>query len=254
MQRPRRDQARRRRGARRALPHGAQRARPDRPIAPSAACASTGVVTHAGDAVPCQDQSCTMTTSSPRPRPLAHRRRRRLDAPATRASSTRSTAGARATSRSATNGHVLVHPTKEPSRSIDLKQLVDRLQLRGIDLPILIRFRDILQHRLGDIHDAFQAAIAQHQYKGTLHLRLPDQGEPAAPGRRGSAGVRPAVRLRPRGRLEAGAAGRGGARRQRHADHLQRLQGRRVHRDGDAGPEDRAAASFRSSRSTPSSA
>ena len=33
------------------------------------------------------------------------------------------------------NGHVLVHPEKETARSIDLKQLVDTLVLRGIDLP-----------------------------------------------------------------------------------------------------------------------
>ncbi len=52
-------------------------------------------------------------------------------------------------------GHVLVHPTKEPDRSIDLKQLVDRLQMRGIDLPILIRFAGMLKHRLGEIHAAF---------------------------------------------------------------------------------------------------
>ena len=64
------------------------------------------------------------------------------------------------------NGHVLAHATKEPGRSIDLKQLVDHLQLRGIGLPILIRFRDILRHRLGDIYSAFQAAINQHQYNG----------------------------------------------------------------------------------------
>ena len=64
------------------------------------------------------------------------------------------------------NGHVLAHVTKEPHRSIDLKQLIDHLQLRGIGLPILIRFRDILRHRLGDIYGAFQAAIGQHQYKG----------------------------------------------------------------------------------------
>src|SRR5262245_31888088 len=64
------------------------------------------------------------------------------------------------------NGHVRVHPTKEPGRSIDLKQLVDHLQLRGIHLPVLIRFRDVLRHRLRDIHDAFQAAIAQHDYSG----------------------------------------------------------------------------------------
>jgi arginine decarboxylase len=63
-------------------------------------------------------------------------------------------------------GHVLVHPTKDPQKSIDLKQLVDHLQLRGIALPTLIRFSDILRHRLADIHEAFQAAIQQHQYGG----------------------------------------------------------------------------------------
>jgi arginine decarboxylase len=63
-------------------------------------------------------------------------------------------------------GHVGVHPTKDPARAIDLKELVDRLQLRGISLPVLIRFTDILRHRLGEIHAAFQAAIAQNQYHG----------------------------------------------------------------------------------------
>ncbi len=66
----------------------------------------------------------------------------------------------------APNGHVLVHPAKDPAHAIDLKQLVDRLQMRGISLPTLIRFRDILRHRLRDIHDAFQGAIAQHSYQG----------------------------------------------------------------------------------------
>jgi len=64
------------------------------------------------------------------------------------------------------NGHVRVHPTKDPERHIDLKQLVDRLQLRGIDLPILIRFAGILKHRLGEIHGAFQQAMAEHKYTG----------------------------------------------------------------------------------------
>jgi arginine decarboxylase len=67
----------------------------------------------------------------------------------------------------APNGHLLVHPTKDPERSLDLKQLVDRLELRGIDLPILIRFAGILKHRLGEIHDAFAASIAEHKYNGT---------------------------------------------------------------------------------------
>nr|MDQ3420839.1 arginine decarboxylase [Acidobacteriota bacterium] len=63
-------------------------------------------------------------------------------------------------------GHVLVHPTKETERSIDLKQLTDHLQLRGIGLPVLIRFKDILRHRVGDIHNAFKSAITQHGYDG----------------------------------------------------------------------------------------
>ena len=61
------------------------------------------------------------------------------------------------------NGHMQVHPTKDPASAIDLKELVDRLQLRGISLPVLIRFTDILKHRLGDIHTAFQSAITLHQ-------------------------------------------------------------------------------------------
>ncbi|MGI8744545.1 MAG: biosynthetic arginine decarboxylase [Bryobacteraceae bacterium] len=64
------------------------------------------------------------------------------------------------------NGHVWVHPTKEPKSAIDLKELVEKLGLRGISLPILIRFADILKHRLGDLHQAFQNSIAEHGYRG----------------------------------------------------------------------------------------
>jgi arginine decarboxylase len=64
------------------------------------------------------------------------------------------------------NGQVTIHPTKEASRSIDLKQLVDDLERRGISLPTLIRFSDVLQHRLKDIFEAFQGAMAQHEYSG----------------------------------------------------------------------------------------
>ncbi|HXQ78128.1 MAG TPA: biosynthetic arginine decarboxylase, partial [Gemmatimonadaceae bacterium] len=64
------------------------------------------------------------------------------------------------------DGHVLAHPEKDSSRSIDLKQLTDHLQLRGIALPVLLRFPDILRHRLGDIANAFKTAINQHSYEG----------------------------------------------------------------------------------------
>src|SRR6516164_9448838 len=63
------------------------------------------------------------------------------------------------------NGHLWVHPDKDPNRGLDLKELVDNLQLRGIALPILIRFGEILKHRLGEMHEAFQHAISDHGYK-----------------------------------------------------------------------------------------
>jgi arginine decarboxylase len=65
------------------------------------------------------------------------------------------------------NGHVCVHPEKDPARSIDLKELIDTLVLRGINLPILVRFADILKHRLGEIHSAFETAIAEHKFQGS---------------------------------------------------------------------------------------
>jgi arginine decarboxylase len=65
----------------------------------------------------------------------------------------------------AANGNLLVHPTKESSRSIDLKQLVDTLEWRGISLPILIRFADILKHRLREMYQAFDVSIREHGYQ-----------------------------------------------------------------------------------------
>src|SRR3712207_1803835 len=63
-------------------------------------------------------------------------------------------------------GHVVVHPDKNTDRAIDLKDLVDQLQARGIQLPILLRFTDILRHRVGEIHAAFQSAITEFGYAG----------------------------------------------------------------------------------------
>ncbi len=65
------------------------------------------------------------------------------------------------------NGHLWVHPSKEPARSIDLLELVEKLELRGISLPILIRFGEILKYRLGELHQAFQNSITEHGYKGS---------------------------------------------------------------------------------------
>jgi arginine decarboxylase len=70
-------------------------------------------------------------------------------------------------------GHVTVHPTRTPAQGIDLKKLVDELRERDIQLPVLLRFTDILQHRVGQIHDAFQRAIKDHDYRGEYRCVYP---------------------------------------------------------------------------------
>jgi arginine decarboxylase len=63
-------------------------------------------------------------------------------------------------------GHVTVHPNKRADQAVDLKELIDQLQTRGIQLPILLRFTDILRHRVGEIHEAFKNAIHEFDYRG----------------------------------------------------------------------------------------
>jgi arginine decarboxylase len=70
-------------------------------------------------------------------------------------------------------GHVVVHPTQTPTVRVDLKKLVDELRERDIALPILVRFTDILRHRVQRIHDAFANAIRDHDYKGDYRCVYP---------------------------------------------------------------------------------
>ncbi len=71
------------------------------------------------------------------------------------------------------DGHVAVHPTQDPAISVDLKKLVDELRERDIALPILLRFTDILRHRMGQLHGAFAKAIADHDYRGQYSCVYP---------------------------------------------------------------------------------
>jgi arginine decarboxylase len=70
-------------------------------------------------------------------------------------------------------GHVVVHPDKNIEQSIDLKLLIDQLQNRGIQLPILLRFSDILKHRIGEIADAFKKSIEEYGYTGNYSCVYP---------------------------------------------------------------------------------
>jgi arginine decarboxylase len=63
-------------------------------------------------------------------------------------------------------GHVQVTPDPESEHSIDLYELVEDLKERGLDLPLLIRFPDIIGHRIQRLNGAFAKAIDEYKYEG----------------------------------------------------------------------------------------
>jgi arginine decarboxylase len=70
-------------------------------------------------------------------------------------------------------GHVEIAPLGAKGGRIDMKELVDSLVRRGLSLPILLRFSDILRHRIDEIYAAFQGAMKEYEYKGDYRLVLP---------------------------------------------------------------------------------
>lgn len=71
------------------------------------------------------------------------------------------------------NGNMLVHPDRDPTHGIDMFDLVQRLQLRGLELPLLLRFNDLLKDRLSEIHAAFQRSITDYGYRGSYRCVYP---------------------------------------------------------------------------------
>ena len=63
-------------------------------------------------------------------------------------------------------GHITVSPKADRGGSIDLLELVQSLQQRNLQLPLLIRFSDILADRIERLTAAFARAIARYKYEG----------------------------------------------------------------------------------------
>ena len=64
------------------------------------------------------------------------------------------------------DGHLAVRPHGEAGGEVDLYEIVEGLRERGLHAPVLVRFSDILAHRLKGLHEAFAGAIAEHGYRG----------------------------------------------------------------------------------------
>src|SRR6267142_1772970 len=64
------------------------------------------------------------------------------------------------------DGHLSAQTNREPQGAIDIKSVVDDVLSRGIKLPVLFRFQDILRHRVEILNETFRKAIAEHKYQG----------------------------------------------------------------------------------------
>jgi arginine decarboxylase len=63
-------------------------------------------------------------------------------------------------------GNVTVQPTGESAGSIDIMDVVEDVSARGIKMPVLIRFQDILRRRVVQLNEAFASSIKEHGYGG----------------------------------------------------------------------------------------
>lgn len=62
-------------------------------------------------------------------------------------------------------GNVSIYPFQTSNRHIDLFELTEDLKDRGIRVPIMIRFTDIIRSRIELINQCFTNAIQEHGYK-----------------------------------------------------------------------------------------
>jgi arginine decarboxylase len=64
-------------------------------------------------------------------------------------------------------GHVVVRPDKDRrGRELDLYELAMDMEAQGVEMPLLLRFSDILRSRIADLHGRFVSALKEFDYTG----------------------------------------------------------------------------------------
>lgn len=69
-------------------------------------------------------------------------------------------------------GHMQVTPRKGAA-AVDLKEVIDELQLRDVPAPVLLRFPDILDNRIETISKCFDQAKREYEYKADNYIVYP---------------------------------------------------------------------------------
>jgi arginine decarboxylase len=64
------------------------------------------------------------------------------------------------------SGNMTVHPRKGQGTGVDLMSVVQEIRDKGLEMPVLIRFQDIIRHRVVTLNEAFRKSIAEFGYKG----------------------------------------------------------------------------------------
>src|SRR5581483_9937647 len=70
-------------------------------------------------------------------------------------------------------GHVIATPLLEAGATVDLTDVVEECKGRGLKFPVLIRFQDILRHRVEAVNRAFACSIAEFNYQNTYRGVFP---------------------------------------------------------------------------------
>src|SRR6476619_3958098 len=63
-------------------------------------------------------------------------------------------------------GRVVARPLRETGASVDITDVIEEAKARGLKFPVLIRFQDILRHRVESINLAFRGSIKEFGYQG----------------------------------------------------------------------------------------
>jgi arginine decarboxylase len=63
-------------------------------------------------------------------------------------------------------GHVVARPLHEAGATVDITDVIEEAKSRGLKFPLLIRFQDILRHRVEAINLAFRSSISEFNYSG----------------------------------------------------------------------------------------
>ncbi len=64
------------------------------------------------------------------------------------------------------SGNVTVAPLRAAGAAIEIMQVIEEVREHGLQLPIVLRFQDLLRHRVVSLNTAFRNAIAECKYGG----------------------------------------------------------------------------------------